>query len=399
MPPIAALEIGTTRTVVLVGELGEDDQVSIVGSGFCPTTGVRKGEIVNIENVRYSVAEAVKRAEKSAEASIHDVFVGVSGAHLGTLKNRGMVPVRGHNRIVSREDIDEAIEVAGHANLPESQELLHTVCRDFSLDDQSGIVEPEGMRGAQLAVDVLIIHGERNRLANAANVARGLSLKVCDTAFSGLCAGLSTLSPEQRRGGVVLLDIGGGTTDYLAYVDNKLEAAGTLGLGGDHLNNDVALAFNIPIKVAEEIKRTEGSACVETGAGPRRISVPGGMVGFPGCSLSRRALQTVLNARVDEIFRCVRSQLDICGILPHIGSGVVLTGGGAYLSLVCDLAQQVFGMPCMIGEPVNLSGLEGQRQPASLASAAGLVLYGFRAYEETSLLAPIKNWFKGMLGR
>lgn len=399
LPPIVALEIGTSRTVALVGERDDQARVTIVGAGMYPSTGVRKGEIVNIDNARVGIVEAIRQAEASADAKIHEVFIGVTGAHLKTLKHRGMIPVRGHNRTVTREDVEEVFEVAGSVNLSDNQEILHTVCRHFSLDDQAGVVNPEGMRGAQLAVDVLIVHGARNRLDNIAGAVRAESLKVADTAFSGFCSALAVLTPEQRDSGVVLIDLGGGTTDYLAYVNNVLEAAGTLALGGDHLTNDVALAFNIPIKRAEMLKREEGSACIEPEAATRRLTLPGDMTGFAERQVSLKALQTVLNARADEILRCVRAELDAAGVLPHIGAGVVLTGGGACLRGIPDLAQRVFGLPCATGAPVNVDGLSGQPQLASFASCAGLVLYGYKAYAQTSLLAPFKNWVKGVLGR
>lgn len=399
LPPIVGLEIGTHRIVALVGEQDAEGRVTIVGMGTTPTTGVRKGEIVSLGNVRFGIAECIRQAEASADAKIHEVYLGVTGAHLRTCRHRGMAPVRGHNRTVAREDIEEVLESAESVNLADSQEVLHTICRQFALDDQEGILNPEGMRGAQLAVDVLVVHGARNRLENAANAVRGLSLKVVDTAFTGICAAMAVLTPEQRRAGVILIDLGAGTTDYLAYVDNKIELAGTLALGGDHLTNDVALAFQISSKSAEALKCTQGSALMTLAGGAKRAQVPADVPGFAAREVSLKALHCVLNARADEILRCVYAQMEAAGLLSHIGAGVVITGGGACLNGMPELVQHVFGLPCGIGLPVHVEGLRDAPSPTTFASAAGLVCYGFKAHEQSSLFSPLRNWFRGVLGR
>jgi len=196
----------------------------------------------------------------------------------------------------------------------------------------------------------------------------------------------------------VLLDLGGGTTNYVAYCNNVISAVGCVAVGGDHITNDIALAFNIPINRAEELKRLEGSAVIDPEVSGRRV-VLSADVGFAERVLSCKALHTVINARMDETFRVVRSKLDEAGVLPHLGGGVILTGGGAYLRKVTDLAQRVFGLPSRIGLPVNVDGVDSVEQPAALSTAVGLVLYGKKTYEEQRLLSPWQSFIKGVLGR
>ncbi len=397
IPPIAALEIGTSRTVVCVGE-SENGRVKITGTGSYPTTGVRKGQIFDVTQARTGVETAVKQAEKQSDVSIWQVLLALSGGHIMTTVNPGMLTIRSSDYVVSRDHIEEVIENAKEVHLDPDRQVLHTITQTFTVDDQPGIVKPEGMRCKMLSLNVMAVHGIKSRIENAVNVAKSAGLEVVDVAFSGVCAALAALTVEQKRNGVVLIDLGGGTTNYVAYSNDVVVALGSVAVGGDHVTNDIALAFNIPQNSAEELKRTEGSALIDAESGTERITLKTA-VGFEERTLSCKALHTVINARMDETLRVVRARLHEAGVLPHVGGGVVLTGGGAYLRRVTELAQRVFGAPCRIGVPVNVDGLEQEDQPAALCTAAGLALYGHMTYEDRGVLAPIKNIFRGLFRR
>jgi cell division protein FtsA len=398
LPPIAALEIGTTRTVVLIGETREDQRIFISGIGICPSTGVRKGQVVDLAAVRNSVQKAIQQAEETSSVKVWQVLMAVSGGHIHSMSNRGSLPLQTRDRIVTREAVEQVIELAKAAPLPQDCEVLHSIQQNFTLDDQGGVVRPEGMQASHLAVDMLLIYGGRNRLDNVVHVLRDQQLNVQDVVFSGLCAALAVLTPEQKRSGAAVIDLGGGTTNYLAYAGNVVATAGSLGVGGDHITNDIALAFKIPIARAEEIKRRDGSALLDPNSGQRRVALPQGQ-GFPERSISLRALHTVIHARAEETLRLVRSALDQAGVLPHLSAGVVLTGGGAYLRCMPELAQRVFGLPCSIGVPHTVDDLANVEAPAALATTAGLVNYGFRTSAESDALSPIRSWLKGVLKR
>lgn len=397
IPPIAALEIGTSRTVVCVGE-SENGRVKITGTGSYPTTGVRKGQIFDMTQARTGVETAVKQAEKQSDVSIWQVLLALSGGHIMTTVNPGMLTIRSSDYVVSRDHIEEVIENAKEVHLDPDRQVLHTITQTFTVDDQPGIVKPEGMRCKMLSLNVMAVHGVKSRIENAVNVAKSAGLEVVDVAFSGVCAALAALTVEQKRNGVVLIDLGGGTTNYVAYSNDVVVALGSVAVGGDHVTNDIALAFNIPQNSAEELKRTEGSALIDAESGTERITLKTA-VGFEERTLSCKALHTVINARMDETLRVVRARLHEAGVLPHVGGGVVLTGGGAYLRRVTELAQRVFGAPCRIGVPVNVDGLEQEDQPAALCTAAGLALYGHMTYEDRGVLAPVKNIFRGLFRR
>ena len=398
IPPIAALEIGTSRTVICVGEADESGRMKITGVGSYPTTGVRKGQIVDLTQARMGVESAAKQAEKMSTVSIWQVLLATSGGHIQASVNPGMLTIRSAERVVSREDIEEVTENAQTIPLDSERQVLHTVTQSFTVDEQPGIVKPEGMRCKVLTLNVMAVHGLKSRIDNAVSVAKSAQLEVSDVAFSGICAALSVLTPEQKRNGVVLVDLGGGTTNYIAYCNNVISAAGCIAVGGDHVTNDIAQAFNMTQTRAEELKRAEGCAILDPEASARRVVLPA-QVGFEERMLSCKALHTVINARMDETFRVLRSKLDDAGVLPHLGGGVILTGGGAYLRKVSDLAQRVFGLPCRIGLPLNVDGLEKAEQPAALSTAAGLVLSGQMTYEDHGIFSPLKNLFKGVFRR
>jgi len=397
IPPIAALEIGTSRTVVCVGE-SDGGRIKITGVGSYPTIGVRKRQMFDLVQARTGVETAVRLAEKQSDVSIWQVLMALSGGHILATVNPGMVTIRSSDHVVSRDDIDEVTENAKEVQIDPERQVLHTITQSFTVDDQPGIVKPEGMRCKMLTLNVMAVHGVKSRVENAVNVAKSAELEVTDVAFSGVCAALAALTAEQKRNGVVLIDLGGGTTNYIAYSNDVVAAVGSVGVGGDHVTNDIALAFNIPLNRAEELKRAEGAALIDSEGGARRVALKAD-VGFEERMLNCKALHTVINARMDETLRVVRSRLHDAGVLPHVGGGVVLTGGGAYLRKVTELVQRIFGVPCRIGMPVNVDGLDKVEQPASLCTAAGLVLYGHMTYEDRGMLAPIKNIFKGWFRR
>lgn len=395
-PIIVALEIGTSQVIALVGELREDGHVMITGMGVHPSKGVRKGEIVDLENSVSCVRSAISAAEESSGNSIRALHLVVAGGQVTSLMNRGSVPVFDPGGEISADDIEQVIDVAKAVNLPNDQELLHTIYQHFCIDDQESVSNPEGMEGAKLAVDLLMVHGPRSLLRNTIKVVQSIPLDVEDVAFGGLCSALAVLTPEQKAAGVIAIDLGGGTTDYVAYSGNALAAAGSLGVGGDHVTNDIGLCFTIPRRQAETIKCESGSAIVESKMEGRRLALPA-EVGFQGRSINQQSLQKVINARMTEVFEMIRDRLVEERVLNRIGAGVVLTGGGAHMKGVVQLAEEVFRLPCHVGRPRNVSGLAVATEGPEYAAAIGMVKYAFRTLE-SHRRSSVGTWFKTLLG-
>jgi len=381
IPPVAALEIGTSKVIALIGELREDGSVMITGMGEHPSVGVRKGEISDLENAVVCVQAVLKAAEEHSGVSVEQIHLAVSGGHIHSFVSRGALPVRDPEGMITTDDVEEVMEMARAISLSPDREMIHTICQHFCIDEQERVVRPEGMEGARLALDMLVLHGVRSRLNNAVRVVERIPIDVQDVAFSGLCSALAVLTPEQKKIGVVVIDLGGGTTDYMAYAGGVVASGGALGLGGDHITNDIALAFNIPMARAERLKKEFGSATIPPTIDPPKVSLPA-EVGFPGKKISLKSLHTVINARVDEMFSTVKRRLIEENVLAHVGAGVVLTGGGAHMKGVTDLASEVFGVPCFVGKPRKVSGIALATEGPQYAACIGLVQYGFRTQED-----------------
>lgn len=396
LPPVVALEVGTSKIVALVGELREDGCVMITGMGMHESIGVRKGEIVDFENVALCVRSVLAEAEKTGKVAIGQIHLVLSGGHIQSMKNRGTVPVMGPDREISQDDVDQVMEVASAVNLPPDRKVIHTICQHFCIDGQELVVKPEGMEGAQLSLDMLILHGVRNSLNNTVNVVRSVSVEVQDSAFSGLCSAMAVLSPEQKKAGVLLVDLGAGTSDYVVYSGNIVAVAGSLGIGGDHITNDLSLAFNIPRLQAEVLKRKFGSAIID--GDDKKVSLPA-EAGFSGCTLGLGVINTVVNARCDELFSMIRHQVGEEFFRRRMGAGVVLTGGGAHMRGIKDLAEKVFNLPCTIGKPRGISGLATVTSGPEFAACAGMVQYGFRTGAENERGSVIGKWIKDIFGK
>lgn len=393
IPPIAALEIGTTNTVMCIGEDDGNGHVRLLGVGKCPTSGVRKGEIYDLQAVRGGIERAAKEAEEKAAVDIGKVFLVLSDGQIATTRHHGAITLRTHDSTITQEDIDEVKHFAHESPVDEQRQVLHTLELAYSVDGVGGITNPLGMNGRALELDAMSIHAKEQAVSNAVNAVKEVRFDVEDVTFAGVCAGLAVLTEEERRNGVILIDLGGGTTTYMAYANSFLALAGSLGIGGDHVTNDIALAFTFSQKQAEEIKKTKGGALLEAEDGKRfAVSTK---VGFEERIISCKAINTVINARMDETFRVLRGIFDQEGLLSQASRGIVLTGGGAYLKQVAELASRVFGLPCRVARLNGFDGVADQEEETSLACVAGLVKYGILTYRSSHKL----SWFRKLWGR
>jgi cell division protein FtsA len=381
--PVAALEIGTTKVVAMVGEKRDDGTVMITGVGECQSVGVRKGEIIDLDNAMSRVKLALDAAEDMSNVYLRQVYLCVSGGHICGMTNRGSTPILDADKVISDYDIDQVIDIARAVSIPSDRQIIHTIHRYFSIDDQEKIISPEGMCGSMLFLDMLVLHGVRSLLVNSSRVVEQLQTEVNDTAFSGLCSALAVLTSEQKKSGAVVIDLGGGTTDYMAYTDGVAACGGSLGVGGDHITNDIALAFKIPVHRAEKLKKESGSAILSAVTEPAKVYLPE-EVGFPNSTINVRSMHTVINARVKEIFEMVKKRLDDENVLPMIGTGIVLSGGGAHLKGVTELAEKVFGVPCFVGKPRGIAGLTSAVDGPEYAACCGLVQYGLKVQGDQS---------------
>jgi cell division protein FtsA len=362
---------------VLVGEAREDGHLMVTGVGESPSRGVRKGEIIDFDNALSCVRSALDTAEEQSQVAIRQSHVVVSGAHIRSTVNRGSVPVLAQGGEITAEAIDNVMAVGRAVSLSEDREIIHTICQHFFVDDQKGVVNPEGMEGSKLSVDMLILHCIRNRVRNTVRVVKSAGVDVQDVAFGGLCSGLAVLTGEQKESGVLVIDLGGGTTDYLAYGGKAIACAGSLAVGGDHVTNDIALGLRIPMSQAERLKIDSGNAVPDPKARGQTIMLPA-EGGFPERFVKLEDLQTIVHARMEETLSMVKEEMQQYELVPHLGAGVILTGGGAHMRNVKKLAEKVFDLPCTLGQPKGVSGLAVVTEGPDYAAPIGMVRYGFK---------------------
>ena len=285
---------------------------------------------------------------------------------------------------VDERDVDEAVEIARRIALPDNRIRLHTLQQYFQVDDTLNVTSPVGMAGEELRVDMLTIHGKRSAVDNFRKIVDDVPITCTDAVFSGLCASLAVVSDEQKKAGVLVIDIGGGTTDFVLCYDGFVLTAGSFAVGGDHVTNDISIGLQIPRAQAEFIKKKEGCALTNLMERDHNISIPAATHGFGGKMVRSITLNTIINARMDEILTLVKEQVDRqCPNVP-LGAGVLLTGGGSLLNGARDLGQKVFNVPCMYGKPFDVQGLSTAKEGPLYAGHVGAIRYAasLRTVEE-----------------
>lgn len=370
---IAGIDIGTSKISAVVGE-ASGSEVVITGYNTQPSYGVKKGSIINMESTVDSIERAIKQARKMAGAEVGSAVVGISGSHIRGMANSGVVPLG--SREVRRSDISAVLDAAKAVVIPTDREVVQIVPQEFVVDNQAGIKEPLGMAGVRLESRVYIITGT---VATAQNVVRCLNrsgLKVQDIVLQHLAAAEAVLTPDEKELGCALIDIGAGTTDISAFYRGAVRFCSVLPIGGNHITSDIAIGLRTPIAEAEDLKCDSGTAFKVRMRQNDTMDVLS--IGDSGRrKVSKETLCQIIHARVDETLLLVKKELSQAGCLENLASGIVLTGGTAMLSGICEVAKQVFGVPVRVGYPRRVSDLDEVTHPM-YAGAVGLVYYAGR---------------------
>ncbi|GGM91976.1 cell division protein FtsA [Thermus composti] len=371
---IAGLDVGTSKVTTVIGEISPDGVLDIIGEGTAPSQGLKRGVVVNLERTTEAIRQSLHQAERVAGVRVERVVVGVGGNHLKGVTSHGLAAIRrGHS--IAQADVDRAIEQAKAYPFDAELELLHALPLEFKVDGQEGIRDPVGMAGVRLEVDVHLIAAGRGPLANLRRAVEGAGLEVEALVAQPLASGLGALSPEEEHMSVLVLDVGGGTTDIALFREGRLAFSAVLPLGGDHVTQDIAQLLRIPFEEAERVKRKYGAAFPEL-ADPElvlEINQEGGSLGeVPAPELAR-----IIRPRLREILHLSRQAVDeAVGPLEIRVNRVVLTGGGALLRGFDLLARQQYGLPVRLGKPQGVSGLTDVVATPAHATAVGLVRYG-----------------------
>jgi len=402
---VVGLDIGTTKICAVAGEV-RPEGIEIIGLGSHPSEGLRKGVVINIENTVNSIKEAVEEAETMAGCEISSVYAGIAGGHIKGFNTPGVIALK--EKEVTKKDIDRVIEAASALAIPMDREVIHTLVREFIVDDQDGIMDPLGMAGVRLEAKVHIVTGAVTSAQNIIKCANRAGLDVHDIVLESLASSEAVLSKEERNLGTALIDFGGGTTDMALFSRGAIKHTSVLSLGGDNLTYDIAVGLRTPKLEAEKIKIKYGCALSSLIAKDETIEVPG-VGGRKPRALSRQILGEILEPRVEEIFTLIYGELVRSGHEDMGISGTVVTGGSAELPGIPELAEQIFNAPARIGYPEGIMGLTDLVNKPMYSTAVGLVLYGSRAMRERKkfrirdtnifhiVMARMKKWFKDIV--
>jgi cell division protein FtsA len=414
---VAALDIGSTYVRCIVCERDADGVLQIIGAAERPSTGLRKGVVVNIEATLRAVALAVEDAEMMSGLEVTDCWTGIGGNHINGLNSRGVVGVSGkkrdtREREIGQEDIDRVIEAAKAVVIPTDRQILEVIPQNYKVDDQKGIRNPLDMIGVRLECDVHIITCTVTGAQNLIKCVNRAGFRVSELILQTLAAGKAVLTQEEMDLGVVLVDLGGGTTDVLVYSDGTPYSTYTIPAGGTQVTNDISIIKNISLENAEKIKIDAGCCWDMLLDDDETVIVPG-VGGRPPMSIPRSQILTIIKPRMEEIFKMVKQHLDTLNLPRPLGGGVVLTGGGALLSGVVELANHLLKLPARLGSPIPtqvFGGLVEEYRNPSYATVIGLALEGdkrssldtadrdpaFRQSEKknSALIDKLKSWLR-----
>jgi cell division protein FtsA len=400
---IVGLDIGTSKVVAVVAEVLPNGRQEIIGLGQSESKGLKKGVVVNIEATVESIQRALEEAELMADCQIRNVWTGIAGSHIRSFNSSGMVAIR--DKEVNATDVARVIETAKAVNIPTDQQLLHTVPQEFIVDNQEDVREPIGMSGIRLEVKVHIVTGAVSAVQNIVKCVRRCGLEVTDLILQPMASADATLTADEKELGVVLVDIGGGTTDIAIFTEGAIRHTAVIPIAGDQVTNDIAMALRTPTAEAEEIK-------VRYGIAKQLLADPTDVFDVPGLgdrsarTLSKAALAAVIEPRVEELFSLVHQVVRESGFEEVLSSGVVLTGGSALMPGMCELAEDIFLKPARVGVPAYEGQLADVVKSPRYSTVLGLLEEAKRQYlrgqvvdrqggSATAVWQKMKEWFLG----
>ena len=379
---ISGIDIGTTKIAVVIAEWDKiNDEISILGVGESPSYGLKKGIVVNMDQTVKSINEAISLAEKQADIEVNSAFVGITGDHIKGINYSGVITISKTNnrqaigQEITSRDIDRVLENAQSINLSPDRRILHVLSRDFKVDDRSGIKNPLGLAGHRLEAKVHLVTSAINVEKDLYTCMEKAGLEVLDFVLEPLASAYSVLDDNEKNLGVILIDIGGGTTDIIIYHENGVMHAGAIPLGGSNITYDIAYGVQTTLEQAEKLKCEYGSAKSALGDPEQNINITG-TNGRDSKSISKKDLASIIEPRMNEIFRLVQYELRKSDFIGNYTFGMVLTGGGSKLEHITDLAQEVFQQNIKVGHPQLIGGISEKVNNPRYSTAVGLINYG-----------------------
>ncbi|HCB49257.1 MAG TPA: cell division protein FtsA [Chloroflexi bacterium] len=388
---IFAIDIGTTKVCALVGELRQG-QVQIIGLGQEPAKGMRKGMIVDVAQATLAISQAVEQAEQTSGYDLSRAFVSMAGEHISSTNSRGVVAIGRNGNGVTHEDIERALDAAQAISLPHNREIVHLVPRSYTLDDQDEVRSPIGLHGYRLEVEAHIVTAASPALMNLSRTTDNVGIEVEEFVLNSLASGEAVLEPTEKEMGVIVADIGGGTTDIALYMQGTVWHTRVLPVGGFHVTNDIAIGLRVPYEVAEEVKIRYGDSRPDQIDPDVVFTVE--PFGGEKIQVGRQDLAYVIEARIEEIFHMILQDIKRSGYEGLLPAGIVLTGGASQLRGIGKVAQQVLGVPSRVAKPKNLVGLVDSLHSPAFATSVGLLDWGVKHDLPQLVQQPTNNSFK-----
>ena len=392
---VVALDIGTSKVVCLIGQLTDSHAVEIVALGSYPSSGLKKGVVVNIDATTDAIQKSIDQAKNSFDGKLKNVYVGIAGNHIKSLNSHGIVGIK--DKEVTPFDIDRVIEAAQAVAIPSEQKVLHVLPQEFVIDDQDSIREPLGMSGVRLESHVHLVTCANNAIQNIEKCVKRCGITLDGFVLEQLASSYSVLSEDEKELGVCIVDIGGGTTDIAIFNSGSISFTGVIPIAGDQVTSDIAVALRTPTPQAEELKQKYGCAVAEFTTESETIEVAG-VGGRAPRELSRKALAEIVEPRYVELFELVKAEIQRNGFDGKIPAGIVLTGGTSKMEGVVELAESIFQTSVRIGVPENFKGMESVLKNPIYATSLGLLGYGFDQLKQGIALEQNRSLFDKAFG-
>ena len=368
---IAAVDVGTTKVCTTIADVNDGGTMRVVGVGVAPSVGLHKGLVVNINEARESIRESVKKAEQSSNYKVESAYVGVTGRHVASMNNRGVVAITRNDRVVRPEDLKRVLASAQSVKVPSDRRLLHVIPRSYAVDGQAGVINPVGMHGFRLDVETHVITAAVTSIQNLVKCIRSIGIDIEDLVLEPLASSEAVLTEDEKQVGIILADIGGGTTDIAVFKGGSIWHTSILPVAGYQLTRDVSIGLGLPFDVAEEMKKRYGSVMPVYESKTETTTA----ISQDGHGVSYQDLCDIIRARVEEIIKLILLELPNSEYENLVPAGLVLTGGTSNLSGIAALGREILRLPVRVGAPSNISGITDTLCDPAYATSVGLLLW------------------------
>jgi cell division protein FtsA len=376
---MVGLDIGTTKICAIVASIDEQERINILGVGKSQSDGLNRGVVVNIDKTVNAIKDAIAQAELASGIQVNSVNVGIAGDHIRSMRSKGVITINNKDNEITAKDVERLLEDCQRIMLPTDQQILHVIPQEFVVDGQDGISDPVGMSGMRMEAEVHIITGLVSAAKNMYRCVERAGYQVADLILEPLASSYSVLDEEEKEAGVVLVDIGGGTTDLAIFQDNTIRHTAVVAIAGQKVTDDIRLGLSVLDDQAETLKLKHGECYADLIEEDEVITVPG-IAGRPPKEITKSILAKIIQARMEEILEIVGIEIKRSGYADSMSAGVVVTGGGSLIKNICPLANEILGLDAKVGIPLGITGgLKEEVNSPIYATGVGLVMHALRS--------------------